>query len=656
MSSSVAAVYVDFKSDFKNFNLDPLSKAMKKAAEVVTKVSNSIKNGLSKAGSWAAQTAKDGFINLSKWVGSTFVNGIKSAFNKIKQIIKVSFTAVAAGITAILTTAVKNFAENQSLSIGIQTLFGKKGLKTLRSYSQEMAELGMSESQVMKSTSFLGAGLIRAFSGNGTKAMKASIQATKDMADNIAVMGSNAEDVENAYRGFAKNNFLMLDNLKLGYMGTQGEMKRLLEDAGKISGKVYDITNLADMTEAVHIIQQSMGITGKAAEIASKTLSGSFNAAKSSWTNLTVALAGGGNAGKEIKSFIKWIGKTITNVIPIIENVLDGIGDLLDDADFQDKVEELLAGIVSKLPKFIDSIFTILGGLFTKLSNMMPALTIQILTYIYQLGARIWASLESVFSNKEKNTSMLNTILQILGNIIKKVIQKLPKIVENAMKGFSSSLVWIINNVLGPLVDELPNIVKGLIDGLTEDNNLKKIMESVGSLVYKIAMAIPDVLYNIVDAVPKIIETFFSFFDTPEKIKQMEDSIMAIVDKIIHVASRVVEVFAEAVLQVLLNIPALIQLVTNIAGRIAAKALGGGFLEDWIEEGLENGTLDTNDVTLPNTGSNYKVPTDDVKKYDNTPDDSTFRSSSVIIQDVDGQLIGTMRTVAKDQINKKILV
>ena len=152
-----------------------------------------------------------------------------------------------------------------------------------------------------------------------------------DMSDNANKMGTDMESIQYAYQGFAKQNYTMLDNLKLGYGGTQEEMQRLLDDAQKLTGQKYDISSFADVTDAIHAIQTEMGITGTTAKEASETISGSLNAMKGAWSNTLAALIIGGDAlDNAISGLVTTVGNFAKNIIPAVESALSGIGTLIE--------------------------------------------------------------------------------------------------------------------------------------------------------------------------------------------------------------------------------------------------------------------------------------------------------------------------------------
>ena len=207
----------------------------------------------------------------------------KSAGLKIAGALKK--VVAAAGIGVALKKSISAGADLQQSFGGLETLYGAAA-DSAKQYAMAAAQAGISANSYAEQAVSFGASLKQAFGGDTTKAVEAANTAIMDMTDNAAKMGTPIESIQMAYQGFAKQNYTMLDNLKLGYGGTKTEMERLLQDAQKISGVEYDMSNLGDVYEAIHVVQDELGLTGVAAEEASQTLSGSFGAMKAAGQNL----------------------------------------------------------------------------------------------------------------------------------------------------------------------------------------------------------------------------------------------------------------------------------------------------------------------------------------------------------------------------------
>lgn len=243
--------------------------------------------------------------------------------------------------TGIFKSAYSAFADFEQLEGGIATLFKKDLDPAAFEYVMARANdaymnAGVSANKYMESVTAFSASLLQSTGGNTLEAATVADMAMQDMSDNANKMGTNLESIQNAYQGFAKQNYTMLDNLKLGYGGTKSEMERLLADAGKITGKKYDLNNLADVFEAIHAIQEQQGITGTTAEEAATTVAGSTNMMKASWENLLISIGRGKDIKQASKNFVKSFTTMMKNAIPAAGKALKGIFEGLKEFDFGD--------------------------------------------------------------------------------------------------------------------------------------------------------------------------------------------------------------------------------------------------------------------------------------------------------------------------------
>ena len=290
--------------------------------------------------------------DIGKQAGAAFEGGFGPALAKVAKIIATS--AIVKGIYDIGKAAVDSYAEYEQLVGGIETLYGADG-KSLEEYaasigqsteqaraaydalmeSQDMVfknaqnafrTAGLSANEYMSQATSIAAKLVNSLGGDTVEAARLADMAITDMSDNANKIGTDMELIQNAYSGFARENYTMLDNLKLGYDGNRSEMERLLRDAEAISGIHYDIKNYADVVSAIHVIQEEMGIAGTTAEEAASTISGSWGMLKGSWQNLLTSLAGGGDEiatsmQAVIESLFTWLG----NILPRIGETVRGM-------------------------------------------------------------------------------------------------------------------------------------------------------------------------------------------------------------------------------------------------------------------------------------------------------------------------------------------
>ena len=312
-------------------------------------------------------------------------------FEKLGGILKgigvaMGAVAVAAGAAAVKLgkEVISAYADYEQLVGGVDTLFGEAS-QSVQGYAENAFKTaGMSANEYMETVTGFSASLIQSLGGDTAKAAQVADMAITDMADNANKMGTDIASIQNAYQGFAKQNYTMLDNLKLGYGGTKSEMERLLADAEKISGIKYDLSSFSDLTEAIHVIQTEMGITGTTALEATETITGSMAGMQSAIGNL---MAGLGNANADvgllIGNVVEAFQNVVKNIVPVIENIvralppaLDGIlqaiGDLLPTllATVVDLFTQVLTTILTLLPELIpaavDAVMTIVGALDRK--------------------------------------------------------------------------------------------------------------------------------------------------------------------------------------------------------------------------------------------------------------------------------------------------
>lgn len=387
------------------------------------------------------ESMKDATNTASKM--SSVMKGIGSSAIKVGKGLAVAGAAAATAVTALVSKSVGAFADYEQLTGGVETLFGAGG-RSVEEYAQSVGKsvsdvqgkydslmsaqnvvlenankaymtAGMSANEYMDTVTGFSASLISSLGGDTNKAADYANSALVDMFDNANKMGTNMTDIQNAYQGFAKQNYTMLDNLKLGYGGTQAEMKRLLSDAQKITGQKYDISSFADITQAIHAIQTQMDITGTTAKEASTTISGSWGSLKAAFENTLVSLTTGGKMFDQSLDALVDSAKTFgQNVIPAITGALSGVGSL---------IESLAPVIVAELPSMVSDILPHLvsatKSLVTGLISQLPALGKAVLDAIPSIfdGMTDVIGESSVGKLKGSFEGLKNTITDTFSNI-----------------------------------------------------------------------------------------------------------------------------------------------------------------------------------------------------------------------------------------------
>lgn len=346
-------------------------------------------------------------------------NGLAStmdkAFSKIGSVAKTVGKAAVAGLAAstaavgaLMKKSIGNYADYEQLVGGVQTLFGDDAAKTVMENAQKAFQTaGMSANAYMETVTGFSASLVASLKGDTVKAADAADMALRDMSDNANKMGTDMTLIQNAYQGFAKQNYTMLDNLKLGYGGTQSEMKRLLKDAEKIQkangNRVkYSIKSFADIVEAIHVVQDEMGITGTTAAEANDTISGSLASTKAAWENLVTGLADGNqNLSGLITSFVDSAKIAVKNIKKVLPDLVSGFSQLIDGLS-----PEIPGIIQSILPSLIQGALSLFSGLAAALPGLIGVIIDQIPYILDQVGAAIstawtgtvWPAIQGFFS------------------------------------------------------------------------------------------------------------------------------------------------------------------------------------------------------------------------------------------------------------------
>ena len=369
---------------------------------------------------------------------------------------------VAAGIGKIISDSINMGGALQQSLGGVETLF-KDSADTVKEYAaQAYRTVGLSANDYMEQTTSFAASLLSSVSQDTDAAAQLANMAMVDMADNANKMGTDMQDIQNAYQGFAKQNYTMLDNLKLGYGGTQAEMQRLLNDATKISGVKYDLGNLADMYSAIHIIQQEMDITGTTAKEAATTLTGSFAAMKAAAENVM----GNWSTGADLTEPLQALADTaqtflVDNLLPMIGNVLAGI-------------PEIVYGLVPELLQTGTELLSSLAQGFTEgipefFSTALP----QLLAFTDQLRDNAASFVDAG----------LNLITQLLNGLIAglpDLIAYVPDIIINICGIINDNMPKILGEGVAIIVQLVVGIVKAVPDLLA---NWKKILQAVLSVI-----------------------------------------------------------------------------------------------------------------------------------------------------------------------------
>lgn len=433
-------------------------------------------------------------------------------FGKVLKTVGVALgaVAVAAGAAAVKLgkEVIAAYADYEQLVGGVDTLFKDSSQEIQRYAANAYKTAGLSANEYMETVTGFSASLIQSLGGDTEKAAKYADMAITDMSDNANKMGTDMSSIQNAYQGFAKQNYTMLDNLKLGYGGTKQEMERLLADAEKISGVKYDISSYADVVEAIHAMQVSMDIAGTTAKEADATISGSVNALKSAVSNLAIGF-GDADADMELlcSNMADAFKAVIANVAPVIENIAAALPTALD---------ALLTAVGDLLPTLLDTVAKlfsqVLKTLLSLLPQLIPAAVSAVMTVvnalIENLPLILDAALQLVTGLAQGILDSLPVLIealpQIITGIVDFLIGAIPQIIEAGIQ-LLTSLVAALPDIIAAIVEVIPQIIDGIIKAVI--SAIPLIIEAGIKLLIALVRNLPTIITTIVAAIPQIISS-----------------------------------------------------------------------------------------------------------------------------------------------------
>ena len=543
-------------------------------------------------------------------------SGLQSAMGSaISAVGKFSAAAVAAGATAVAAltkSAVESYADYEQLVGGVETLF-KDSAGIVQEYAANAFQTaGLSANDYMETVTGFSASLLQSVGGDTEEAARIADQAITDMADNANKMGSSMESIQNAYQGFAKQNYTMLDNLKLGYGGTKQEMERLLADAEKLSGVHYDISNLNDVYEAIHVVQGELGITGTTAEEASTTIQGSAAAMKAAWQNMLTGIADE-NADFDglINNLVNSIETFAQNIIPRVEQALKGIGKLV--SGLAPIIVQELPNLISEiLPSFIEAIMSIVDSIIGIIPELLPV----VLEAITEIGMEVINSLSEILPEilqavidgviqvantiSENLPQIVAALTQGLLQLVQVIIDNMPQFLQAALQLFIS-IQEAIFQAMPIIIAALPQLITGIVDFIV--GAIPQLIQAYIQLLSSLVDALPEIIAAIVAALPQIIDgiitalleglpliiqcgvqLFIALIQNIGEIisgiaKALPDLIAGIVDAILEHLPEIIECGVQLFIALIENLPTIIvELVKAVPQIIQAllEAFGEG--------------------------------------------------------------------------------
>ena len=547
----------------------------------------------------------------------------QSAGTSIVSTLKKVFIAAGIG-KALLSTLTEGGKLQQSLG-GIETLF-KDNADRVKGYAKEAYRTtGLSANAYMENVTGFSASLLQSLGGDTKKAAETANMAMIDMADNSNKMGTSMEAIQNAYQGFAKQNYTMLDNLKLGYGGTKKEMERLLKDAQKITGVKYDINNLNDVYSAIHVIQGELDITGTTAKEASTTLTGSFNAMKASFQDVLGALA----LGEGLEPALQGLAGTVStflfgNLIPMIGNILaqlpgmlitfvqialpqfvqmgtDMINSLASGFDFGmdgfwanfseminvfltdylpqfletgvSLITELTNGLISALPNVITGMGEILDTMLVVCFDAFPKILQAGYDIIKNLAMGIWNNLPAI----------TKSIVDVLDKLLRTILDNLPQFLEKGIELIGRMAMGIWNN-LPQIISTLTNLLIALIRKIGEylPQFLQKGVELIGKMLAGIVQKAPEIIAKLPAIIVQILASIGRF--TAEFVSMGGQLLMGLARGIAGAVGNVIKAAVNACKGVVSKIKSFFGI--HSPSRVFAEI--GEFLDFGLAEGIED--------------------------------------------------------------------
>lgn len=436
----------------------------------------------------SARGMKAGLTNI---FGSEMPSAGKSAGNILGTSLAGTLKRVlaAAGIgEALRKTLTEGAALQQSLG-GVETLFKDSASTVIANAKQAYRTAGLSANAYMEQVTSFSASLLQSLGGDTAAAANVADMALQDMSDNANKFGTDMGRITDAYQGFAKQNYTMLDNLKLGYGGTKTEMQRLLADAQKLTGVKYDINNLSDVYSAIHAIQEELSVTGTTAKEASSTLTGSFNAMKAAFSNVLGNLALGEAMGPSLNALAETVSTFLVgNLVPAVWNIVTALPGAL------------MTFINAMIPANMSSIvWTAVAQFAAFMSQSFPVILSQGVQFITQL---VTGFLQGIPMFLESAGSMLNSLLIVFINALPSMLSSGMQLILNLASGLISSLPAIVSSATSIVAQLLSTIATHLPDLLAQGISL------VAQLVAGLISMIPDVITTAGNIIQNIITTF----------------------------------------------------------------------------------------------------------------------------------------------------
>ena len=431
--------------------LNKMQSELRNASSGVEELGDNMREGSEKALSF-------GDVLKANVASDFIVSGIKAMASAIKE--------AAAALVDLGKQSIMGFAEQEQLIGGVDTLFKESSAQVQQYANDAYKTAGLSANRYMETVTSFSASLLQSLGGDTAAAAQKADQAITDMSDNANKMGTDMTSIQNAYQGFAKANYTMLDNLKLGYGGTKEEMQRLLADAEKISGVKYDLSSYADIVDAIHVVQTEMGITGTTATEAATTIQGSANAMKSAWSNLITGMS---NENLDLDK--------------LVQNVIDSVNTFADN---------LIPRLQIMLPRFVQGLTQLISGMIPYIA---PALELLLPPLIEGVGGLVSGIVQALPAAVEAITAVIPMLVEQLTILLPQIISAGVEIIAALASGIGENLPTLIPAV----VDAIITITEGLLD------HIDLLIIAAGQLIAGLAQGLIEAIPRLIGRLPEII-------------------------------------------------------------------------------------------------------------------------------------------------------
>lgn len=488
--------------------------------------------------------------------GKVSLSKIGSALGNVAKVSVAAFGAAAAGVTAIVSKSVAEYSEYEQLVGGVNKLFGDSADAVMKYAEDAYKTSGLSASKYMEQATSFSAALINSLNGDTARAAELTDVAMRAISDNFNTFGGDISSVQNAFQGFAKQNYTMLDNLKLGYGGTKSEMERLIEDANEYAASIgqasdLSIDSFADIVQAIELVQQKQHIAGTTQKEAASTIQGALGMTKAAWQNLITGLSDSeADINSLVGNLISSAGAVAKNILPTIKQALSGIGKAV--AELAPAIGAGISGLITDvLPDLVSSAITLIGSLSTSLRENAGLLT--------DAAFEIIDVLVESLTDPEGLLSLVDAASEILIKLVEGLTEALPTLLP--------AVVEIIMTIVDKLTE--PDMLDSLIEAAIQ--LIEALVEGLFGAQDKIIAMAPKIVFNLLEAIIKAAPRIA--LGAVELILQFVSGIVGSFGQIIAVGADIIQQVKDGIHQKLGD--------AKNWGRDLIQSFVGGITEKW---------------------------------------------------------------------------